>query len=373
MVYCEWKPDELIEGFLGLDVGSSTKTTNKSHTENIRDTLNENINKTLMSTKTGMSSVVDASQMIDLDFEECDKAFAPIYLEMVKGANDGKKDCIAAVAPNTEAMKTCGDVYKIGKSEDITPCMADNLSQELTMTFDASMSISAKDTEEVQKNLRESLDTAKIDEEDALGSAAKELAKSGGGVKIGSSSDTTEDHTTINKTTIKNRVVNIVDKNFITEMSTKMAGNQTIKAKGGKLSFITQTMSLDLVASMTSENEKFKSLMEDIEKVEKHVEEKKVKGLTDAIETGGDVLKTGITETGGVANNAIDTGGDVAETGIETGGDVAKSGMLTVMLPFIIGFFVVAIVFGLILWKSGVLKTAADTGATVVKAKAGVV
>ena len=139
--YSTWNPnaeEHLIEGFSFM---GKSETVNKSHTENIRDTLNETINKTMMSDEAGVKQTVTLSQSMDFDFEACDNAFAPIFLEMVKGANEGKKDCVAAVAPNTDAMASCGKVYKIPEAKDITPCRASNIKQEMVGTFNADLKL----------------------------------------------------------------------------------------------------------------------------------------------------------------------------------------------------------------------------------------
>lgn len=360
MVYCEWKQEnDLVEGLFSW--GSSNETINKSHTENIRDTLNESINKTMMSTKTSMSNTVDASQDIDLDFTECSKQFAPIYQELVKGNNEGKIQCITAVAPDKEAMASCGEVYKLPPSKEITPCRADNIKQDMKMTFDASKSLTQEDTTNVQKNLREDLESRINDENDALGSAVQSIASAASSFgDIGSSSSSTNDHTVINKTKIVDRVVNMVDKKFISDMSTKMAGNQSLKLKDGSASFITQSMSLDLVAKMTDKNASFKSLMNDIERVDKKIIEKKNKGVTDAIETGADLGKE--------VSNVF---GDVATTGMEETGSTARTLMIA-------GVIIAVVAMGVFLWfllspaGQSVAETAADTGSSIAKAKTGV-
>ena len=82
MAYSRWNPnaeDDLIEGFLGLNIGGKKTVVNKTHTENIRDSLNETINKTFMSNEAGLKQTVSLSQNMEFDFTDCDKEYAPIF------------------------------------------------------------------------------------------------------------------------------------------------------------------------------------------------------------------------------------------------------------------------------------------------------
>jgi len=136
--------------------------------------------------------------------------------------------------------------------------------------------------------------------------------------------------------------VNMVDQKFIKTLNQNLAGTQTIKASGGTIKFVTQSMTVHMVAKMTTSNKTFQNIMKDVERVDKQINEKKSKGVTDIAETVGDV-----------ANNAIDT---------------AQSALL--FLPYLVGGVIILFI---ILWLSGVLETGANTASDVARVKAGVV
>lgn len=357
--YSTWNPnveEDLIEGFLGLNIGGDKTVVNKSHSENIRDSLNETINKTFLSNEAGLRQTVSLSQNIELDFRDCDAMYAPIFAEEKKLYLTGKNGCISN-AKTPDLIKACSDAYPDVKVADVTPCRAENIDQSMVGTFNASMQITEEMTENIKDLLKENLEKRVNDENDAFGKALNTLAEEGAGIAIGSSSNTTNDHTLINKTKIVDRVVNMVDQDFIKTLNQNLAGTQTIKAAGGSIKFVTQSMTVHTVAKMTTNNTTFQNIMKDVERVDKQINEKKSKGVTDVAETVGDV-----------ANNAIDTGGDVVKTGISTWGDIAQSALL--FLPYLVGGVIILFI---ILWLSGVLETGANTASDVARAKAGVV
>lgn len=357
--YSTWNPnaeEDLIEGFLGLDIGGDKTVVNKSYTENVRDSLNETINKTFMSNEAGLKQTVSLSQNIELDFRDCDALYAPIFAKEKELYLAGKNGCISN-SKTPELIKACSDAYPSVNITDVTPCRAENIDQSMVGTFDASMQITDEMTKNIKDLLKENLEKRVNDEEDALGSTLNTLAEEGAGIAIASSSSTTNDQTLINKTKIVDRVVNMVDQKFIKTLNQNLAGTQTIKASGGTIKFVTQSMTVHTVAKMTTSNKTFQNIMKDVERVDKQINEKKSKGITDIAETVGDV-----------ANNAIDTGGDVVETGISTWGDIAQSALL--FLPYLVGGVIILFI---ILWLSGVLETGANTASDVARVKAGVV
>jgi len=376
MVYSIWNPnaeEDLIEGLFSW--GSSNETINKSHTENIRDSLNESINKTMMTTKTSMSSVVDATQEIDVDFTECSAQFSEVFLAEKKLHQEGKMKCIVN-AKTPEFVKACGEVYPDisgVKMSDVTPCRLDNIKQDMAMSFDSSKSLELGDTKKVQKKLRDELESRVNDETDALGAAVGSIVSAASSFgDIGSSSSSTNDNTVINKTKIVDRVVNMVDESFITEMSKKMSGKQSLKLKNGGASFITQTMSLDLVAKMTDKNTSFKGLISDIEKIDKKITVKKTKGVTDMVEEGADTVKKVSGDAKDLGETTVKEGGKVATTGIEEGASIAKTWIYGVA---IVAFIIVMAILWLLLSPAGqsAVETGANTGSSIVKAKAGIV
>lgn len=361
MVYCEWKPnlydDKLVEGFSFM---GSSESVNKSHTENIRDSLNETINKTMMSDEAGIKQTVTLSQDMEFDFTKCDKGFAPVYLEMVKGANEGKKDCVAAVAPNKEAMASCGEVYKIPPAKDITPCKASNISQEMTGNFSNETKITEDTETKVREILKQNLENRLENEEDGLTKSLNTLAKAASNTAIMGSSSSTEDHTVINKTKIVDRVVNMMDQETITQLNSDFAGSQKISASGGTIEFLTQDMTITAVAKLTRGKKVFEDIMKESEKIEKNIEKNKTKGAVDMVEAGADVAKKVSGDAAGVAT-----------TGIEGGVGIAKAWIYGVAI-------IVVIVVVAILWfmlspaGQNVAETAADTGSSIAKAKTGV-
>jgi hypothetical protein len=356
--YSSWNPneeEELIEGFLGLNIGGKKTVVNKSHTENIRDSLNETINKTFMSNEAGLKQTVSLSQNMQFDFTDCDKEYAPIFAKEKELYYAGKNGCISN-AKTSELIKACSDAYPEVKISDVTPCRAENIEQSMVGTFDASMEINDEMTKNVKDLLKENLENRINDEEDTFGATLNTLAEEGAGISIAGSSNTTNDNTVINKTTIVDRVVNMVDQNFVKTLNQKLAGTQTIKVTGGTTKFVTQSMTVHTVAKMTADNKIFQDVMKDVERVDKKIIEKKNKGVTDIAETVGDVAETGIETGGDVANNAIDTGGDVAKSALS-------------FLPYVIGGIILLM---LILWLSGALETGTNAAANVAQAKAGV-
>lgn len=359
MNYHAWNP-RCVEGFFGLGVGSTTDKVTKTLTETVSDTLNESINKTFNTTETTMASAVSASQDMTFDFTDCDASFAPVYLELIKGLNEGRKGCSSA--ESVEVMRACGELWKQPAIEDVTPCKATDITQKMIMSFDAEQSTTSDDTEKIKKALKEDLENRMSNEEDGLAAAVNTLAdgaaaalESGGGVSVGESKTETTETTTLTKTSVIDRVVDIVDDKFVQDMSNSMAGNQSINITGGTTKAITQDMSLVLVAKMTAENSKFQELMEDIQKTEKIIDENKTKGITDVAEEVADTAQVGIEEGAGVANNVVD---ETGETSRELGGKFLDN-MSTGMIVAVIGFIALLILLGF-MWSSGGSEIAAD-------------
>lgn len=353
VIYQEWKPNAehelLMEPFL-FSGGNSEKTVNKTRTENIRDTLNESINKTMLSTETNMSTTIDASQEIDLDFTECSKQFQAMYLEQVKIHNDGKTQCITS-NPGAEGIKACGESYPPPPSMDeVTPCTASNITQDLKMTFKEDGEVSVDDVEKVQNKLREELENRASDESDSFGSALNTVAGAARDLAnrslldAGNSSTTINDDSVLNKTNIINRTVNMVDKEFITNLSKNLSASQSLKSKDGKLSFISQSMSIDVVSKMTAQNSTFREMVEDIEKIDKNVAETDDKGITDVAETAGDVAEQVVQSGESVANRGIEAGETVGVKGLDTFGNIMSG-------PFLIVLGIVALIALIFLYK----------------------
>ena len=372
--YSTWNPnaeEDLIEGFLGLDIGGDKTVVNKSHTENIRDSLNETINKTFMSNEAGLKQTVSLSQNIELDFRDCDALYAPIFAKEKELYLAGKNGCISN-AKTPELIKACSDAYPNVKITDVTPCRAENIDQSMVGTFDASMQITDEMTKNIKDLLKENLEKRVNDEEDALGSTLNTLAEEGAGVAIASSSSTTNDQTLINKTKIVDRVVNMVDQKFIKTLNQKLAGTQTIKASGGTIKFVTQSMTVHTVAKMTTSNKTFQNIMKDVERVDKQINEKKSKGVTDMVEEGADTVKKVSGDAKDLGETTVKEGGKVATTGIKEGASIAKAWIYGVA---IVAFIIVMAILWVLLSPAGqnAVETGANTGSSVVKAKAGVV
>lgn len=373
MAYSRWNPnaeDDLIEGFLGLNIGGKKTVVNKTHTENIRDSLNETINKTFMSNEAGLKQTVSLSQNMEFDFTDCDKEYAPIFAKEKELYYLGKNACISN-AKSRELINACADAYPDVKISDVTPCRAENIDQSMVGTFDASMQITEDMTKNIKDLLKENLEKQVNDEKDALGSALNTLAKEGAGLSIGSSSNTTNDNTVINKTKIVDRVVNMVDQKFVKTLNQKLSGTQTIKVSGGTTKFVTQSMTVHTVAKMTSENKVFQNIMKDVERVDKQISEKKSKGVTDMVEEGADTVKKVSGDAKDFGETTVKEGGKVATTGIKEGASIAKTWMYGVA---IVAFIIVIAILWVLLSPAGQkgVETAANTGSSVVKAKAGV-
>lgn len=377
---CEVKENkkmDAVEGF--LNIGGSDEVINKSHTEIIREAINRNINKTFTTTKTSQTSLVTGSQTMDIDMNECDRVFAPIIAENKKRNSEEQErqrdrrskcvvDMMADKTSPEQAAKLCLELNPELQFDVVEPCRVSGLTQKMTLEFKKTEKVESSDVEKLQKDLKDNLKKSFEKEDDAVGTALNDVVdvwgKIGGNISkagdIGTSSKTTTENTTMNKNTIIQEVVDIVDEKFVKETYNTLAGDQMLRISGGSASNISQDMTLTFISEITSKNEKFKSLISKIERAEEEVEKQKTKGLTDVVET-----------TGKTVDNAVDKGADVANTGMGVFGDISKYGMTTVLLPFIVCAALIICLAVIAFWQSGAINTATEGAVAIGKAKAG--
>lgn len=374
MPFHAWKP-RCEEGFsFGFDVGGDTTHSSKTHSENITEILNDNISKAFTSTKTSVTSVVDAGQNINIDQDECVAYFQPIYDKIVEkhgaaqaAAIEGKKGCTSQAT--VELMKACGEMFTVGplpNAEDITPCVADGISQEMSIQITSSASVTSSDIQKLKDSLRKEMETTDETEEDALGKALNSLVEEGGealnsfvnssaDVSIGGTTETSTDDTVIVRNQMTDRVEEVLTEEFVNEVYAEMRLNQDIDISGGITKNVSQKMGAVMVSQITSNSEKFNEIIKDVEDVEKTITTKKLKGVTDIAEEVADTAQVGIEEGAGVANNVVD---ETGETSRELGGKFLDN-MSTGMILIAVGVIAFLILMGF-MWSSGGSEIAAD-------------
>ena len=388
---CEVKENkkmDAVEGF--LNIGGNNEEINKSHTEIIREAINRNINKTFTTTKTSQTSLVTGSQTMDIDMNECDRVFAPIIAENKKRNSQEQErqrdrrlkcvvDMMADKTSPEQAAKLCLELNPELQFDVVEPCRVSGLTQKMTLEFRKTEKVESSDVEKLQKDLKENLKKSFEKEDDAVGTALNDvvgvLGNIGGNISkagdIGTSSKTTTENTTMNKNTIIQEVVDIVDEKFVKETYNTLAGDQMLRISGGSASNISQDMTLTFISDITSKNENFKSLISKIERAEEEVEKQKTNGLKDIVDTAGKTVDNAVDKGAGVVNTGIGAAGETVNNAVDKGAEIYKYGMTTVLLPFIVCAALIICLAVIAFWRSGAMNTATEGAVAIGKAKAG--
>jgi uncharacterized protein YejL (UPF0352 family) len=245
-------------------------------------TLNETINKNILSNTTICQNTISSNQLIDIS---CDskpititdsKGAQTVYDPIVQFGNlraQCKKDVLAyntANKTNTNPDDACKDLF---------PCYYQDITQDSTISFISNCQITDQTVNSIKTNLQSDVEKKYTSNTDGFATALDNLVT---GVVNSSVAGSTKNKTTITND-IKNRMVNIVDKTFVNQLISQYTTNQTIKLAGGSARGITQKSMLSIQQTLLNDNKTYNDLMTQLEN--KNIETTSVttRGLSDIV------------------------------------------------------------------------------------------
>ena len=226
-----------------LNFGSKT-----SVIENFKNTVNENINKSFLS--------------VSLKCQNDSQMYQNMEFDCPTTTGDDTAKMYIACLNAGGAPETCNEVRY--------SCDISDIKQDLVVSFKQQCKIDNDMVTKMKDDLKDRL--KKVEDSntwtDTFAPIGQGIGKAiGDGVTFGNSSTKTT-----NKEKTINRIVNMVDKKFLNELSSKLFAKQDLVVKGNaKVKAVSQKAQIDVVSDLTSNNN---SMNEMISWIDMAVDEK---------------------------------------------------------------------------------------------------
>lgn len=273
----------------------------KEHFLNMSDEtyreINETVNKTLIESliknTTSCQNTISSNQIIDI---ECDAS--PETLKRYNELNETIIPiCVDAKVKIATDVGQEIDMDNFIESCTSYACVSKDLEQESVISFTGTCTVDNKMTEDIQNDMKQSLEDKLDNEEDgftkAINTAVENITNFGD-----SGSTTTE---------VRNSLLNdfksVATTEILQEMINQFSSNQAIKIKstGGSLDKgISQRSRMELTTDLLVKNENYKSVLNKIDSSLKKDVKNVEKGFTHIWETTNESFKAFIYATGGV-------------------------------------------------------------------------
>lgn len=247
----------------------------------VNKVFNETLNKSMLSATQKCQNKITSSQIINA---KCDST-----PEVVATFGNLRAQCIKDILEYNLANKDKTPLNPDEACKSLFPCYYQDITQDSTISFNASCEIDNTLVTKIQAEMKKQLDekyTSNTDGfTDALNSIADGIVNSSVGGSSNSNTSVVQD--------IKNSMTNIVDVKLMQEMVGQFVLNQNITLSGGSARGINQKNMLSIQQSILSKNQAYNDLINKMDIKEKKDTSITTRGVTDIVSSFFDFLTSG--------------------------------------------------------------------------------